>query len=121
MLDDIEHTDFEQRRALQQFHDAVNNGVVETIADDLFIRQIKSPSFIKMMSLICIFNNHSDEKYFTEIDLFVCGAVKRRDSEMWHYLADEMYEPDSQLTNTRFIDKLRLISEGKAEPSFKLV
>ena len=51
-----EYSDFEQRRALQQFHDVATQENIETIKDELK-RGDFSPLFAELVHLVGIFNN----------------------------------------------------------------
>ena len=113
-----QYSDFEQRRALQEFHKAVTPDFVESLADEMYVFQTdQEPLLDYFSSLTEIFDNFKDEKIMAA---WVVGAIRRRDSEMLNLLADEMHQPMSQWENPRFRQKADDIITG-AKPALRLV
>ena len=109
------YSDLEKRKALKKFHELCTQGLVNEVADDLYVKQIRySPALRTLTDLQSIFDNSIDEDAMSS--MFI-GAIRRRDAEMVNYLADEMYSPNSQITNERFIDKCRDLASGNTKPS----
>ncbi len=115
-----EPTDFEKRRAFQEFQKIVTPELMIEISED-HIHHRFSESAMQLIHLIGIFKHESVQFFETkppepasEHDLFFVGATKRRDAEFMKLIGAEMFEPESQEDNPAYYRKIKEIATGTA-------
>ena len=116
-----DNNEFQQRKALQEFHQLATQEQIEVIADDLFIRQLEiSEPLAELTNLACIFDNSSGIQA-EALEHFFGNALRRRDADFLNMVADEMYAPGLQQSNTLFVAKMKEIESGNAKPALRPV
>ena len=112
---------YQQRKALQTFHQLATQAQIEVIADDLFIRQLEySEPLANLTRLACEFDNSSGMQS-EALDHFFGNALRRRDAIFLNMIADEMHTPGIQQSNPLFVAKMNEIESGNARPALRPV
>ena len=110
-----------QQNALKEFQKAATQECIDAIADDLYLSNTTyCEPLTTLATLACEFDNSTGEQQ-KALEYYFGQAIRYRDSELVNLIALEMHTPHSQLSNPRFIHKLKAITERTATPVLKAV